>query len=71
MKILLTSSQDGGVGRHTLPPCTAIRRVTTNLETKTSQTCQKIKLCRSQTAKDLKRKYSSRRVGGAETGKQG
>ena len=28
-----TSNQDGGVGRHALPPCTTIRRITISLNT--------------------------------------
>ena len=31
---LQTASQDGGIGRHTVPPCTTKRRTTTNLKTK-------------------------------------
>ena len=30
----MPSSQDGGVGRHTVPPHTTKRRTTTNLKTK-------------------------------------
>ena len=37
-KIRRTSGQDGGVGRHTVPPCTTKR--TTNLKTKNNQNCQ-------------------------------
>ena len=37
---LRTSSQDGGIGRHTVPPRTT-KRKTTNLKTKTNQNCQK------------------------------
>ena len=67
-KILLrTSSQGGGVGRYTLPPCTTKRKTTTNLKTKNSQNCQKIKLYGSPTTKELK-KHSSRLVGGVGTG---
>ena len=65
--MLATSIQGGGVSRYTLPPCTNKRR-TTNLKTKNNQTCQKIKLYGSPTTKELKRKHSSRLVGGAETG---
>ena len=35
------SSQDGGIGRHALPPCTTIRRITTNLKQKTPRTARK------------------------------
>ena len=48
-KAVATSSQDGGVDGHTLPPCTTIRRITTNLKTKNTQDCQKIELCGSLT----------------------
>ena len=34
-----TSSQDGGVGRYTLPPHKTKRRTTTNLKTKNNQNC--------------------------------
>ena len=60
--------QDGDIGRHALPPHTTISRITTNLKTKTNQNCQKIELYGSPTAKDLKKKCSSRKVGRAETG---
>ena len=66
--LFLTSSQDGGVDRHTAPPCTTKRRTTTNLKTKNTQNCQKIELYGSPTARELKKKHSSRLVGGAETG---
>ena len=36
-----TSSQDKGIGRHALLPCTARRRTTTNLKTKTTRTSRK------------------------------
>ena len=63
--------QDGGVGRHTVSPCTNKRRTTTNLKTKNNQNCQKTKLCVSMPTKELKKKYSSRPVGGAEMGSRG
>ena len=65
----LTSGQDGGVGRYTVPPPTTKRRTRTNLKTKDNQNYQKIKLYGSLTTKELK-KYSSRLVGGVETGSQ-
>ena len=34
----MTSSQDGGLGRYTVPPCKTKRR-TTNLKTKNNQNC--------------------------------
>ena len=64
-----TSGQDGGVGRYTLPPRTTKRRTTTNLTTK-NKNCQKITPYRSPKTKKLKKKHSSRLVGGAETGSQ-
>ena len=67
----LTSGQDGGIGRCTLPPCTSKRRKTTNLKTKNNQNCQKIELCGTPTSKELKKKYSPRLVGEAETSSQG
>ena len=65
-----TSGQDGGIGRYTLPPHTTKRRAT-NLKTKNNQNCQKIQLYGSLTTKELKKKLSSRQVGGAETGSWG
>ena len=54
-----------------MPPRTTTRRTTTNLKTKNNQKCQKIKLHGSLTTKELKKKYSIKLVGGAETGSQG
>ena len=51
-----------------MPPHTTKRRTTTNLKTKNNQNCQKIKLYGSPTTKELKKKHSSRLVGGAEMG---
>ena len=51
-----------------MPPLTTKKRTTTNLKTKTKQNCQKTELYRSLTTKELKKKYSSRSVGGAVTG---
>ena len=48
-----------------MPPHTTKRRTTTNLKTKNNQNCQKIKLYGSLTNKELKKKHSSRPVGGA------
>ena len=61
-----TSGQDGGIGRYTLPPCTTKRRIKTNLKTKNNQNCQKIELYGSLTTKELKRKHSSKLVGGVQ-----
>ena len=57
---------NGDVGRYTLLPLTT-KRLTTNLKTKNNQNCQKIYLCGSPTAKELKKKHSSRPVGGVGT----
>ena len=62
--------QDGGIGGLILPPCTTIRRIPTNLKTKTNQNCQNIELYGSLTTKELKKKHSSRPVGGAEMSSQ-
>ena len=61
-------SQDGGIGRHTVPPHTTKRRTTTNLKTTNNQNLQKIELYGSPTTKELKKKHSPRPVGGAEMG---
>ena len=73
IKMLLyrTSHQDGGVDRYTLLPPTTKRRMTTNLKTKNNQTCQKIKQYGSLKTKELKKKHSSKLVGGAEKGSWG
>ena len=63
--------QDGGVGRNALLPHTIKRRITTNLKTKNNQNCQNIELYGNLTTKKLKKKHSTRLVGGAETGSQG
>ena len=62
------SCQDGGIGRYTLPPCKTKRKTTTNLKTKNNQNWQKMELCGSLTTKELKKKHSSRPVGGVEMG---
>ena len=63
--------QDRGMGRYTVSPCTTKRRATTNLKTKNNQNCQKIELYGSLTTRELKKKHSSRLVGGAEMGSRG
>ena len=50
-----------------MPPHTTKRRTTTNLKTKNNQNCQKTELYGSLTTKELKKKHSSRLVGGVET----
>ena len=64
----MTSGQDGGIGRDTVPPCATKRRTTTNLKTKTNQNCQKTEWHGSPTTKEIKKKHTFRLVGGAETG---
>ena len=54
-----------------MPPHTTKRSTTTNLKTKINQNCQKIKLYGSLTTKKLKKKHSTRLVGGADTGSLG
>ena len=71
IKTLWTSGQDGGIGTHTLPPRTTVRGIITNFKTKDDHKCQKTKLYGSLTTKDLKKKYSSRWIGGAELGSWG
>ena len=66
-----TSSQDGHVGRYTVPPCTTKRRTTTNLKTKNNWNWQKIKLYETLITKELKKKHSFRQVGRAERSSQG
>ena len=51
-----------------MPACTTKRRTTTNLKLKNHENCQKIELYGSLTTKDLKKKLSSRPVGGVEMG---
>ena len=65
-----TSGLGGSVGRYTVPPHRTKRR-TTNLKTKNNQNCQKIELYESLTTKELKKKHSSRPIGGAEMGSRG
>ena len=67
--IELTSGQDGGISRHTVPPHTTKRSTTTNLKAKNNQNCQKIELYGSPTTKDLKKKHLSRPVVGVQTGR--
>ena len=56
------------IGKYTVPPRTIKRRKTTNLKTKNNQNWQKIELYGSLTTKELKKKHSSRPVGGEEMG---
>ena len=52
-------------------PHTTKRRTTVNLKIKIRQNCQKIELYESLTTKELKKKHSSRLVGGEELGSLG
>ena len=52
---MLSSSQDGGIGRNPSLPHTTKRRITTNLKTINNQNCQKIKLHGTPTTKELKK----------------
>ena len=65
---MLNSGQDGGIGRNASLPHTTKRRITTNLKTVNNQNYQKIKLHGTLTTKELKKKHSSRLVGGVEMG---
>ena len=56
----------GGIDRYTLPPHTIKRRTTTNFRRKNNHNCQKTELYGSPTTKELKKKHSSRLVGGAK-----
>ena len=49
-----TSSQDGGVGKHGLPPCATSAKITINYKRAVTQNCQTIELYGSQTTKKLK-----------------
>ena len=53
-----------------MPPHTT-KRTTTNFKTKNNYNFQKIELYGSMTTKELKKKHSSRLVGGAEMGSWG
>ena len=59
----LETREDGGVGKHALPPCTTTEKITTRPQNNT-QNHQKIKLNGSPTTKDLKKPHSFRWVGG-------
>ena len=63
-----TYGQDGSVGGYTVPPWTTKKSTKTNLSTKNNQNWQEMELYGSLTTKDLKKKHSSRPVGGAGMG---
>ena len=54
--IVGSSGQDGGLGRNPSLPQTTKRRITTNLKSINNQKCQKIKLYKTLTTKELKKK---------------
>ena len=60
-----TSDQDGDIGRYTSPPHTN-KRDNNKFKNKNNQNCQKIELNGSLTTKELKKKHSSRLIGGME-----
>ena len=60
----LTSGQDGGVGRYALVPRTPKEGEQQTSKQKNDQNCQKIELYGNPTIKELKKKHSSRLVGG-------
>ena len=66
VKVYLTRTlgQDGGIGKHDLPPGTTTANLQLNYKTTITQNCQKIELYGSQTTKKLTKSHSSRRVGG-------
>ena len=64
-------NQDGGLGRHTVPPRTTKSKDNNNLKTKTNQNWQNIEPQGSLTTKEIMKKHSPRPVGGSKTGSQG
>ena len=52
-----TSSQDGGIGKHTLPPPATMGRIVTDFKTNNTQNHHKIELYGILTSKDLKRTH--------------
>ena len=65
-----TSGPDEGIGRHPASSHNQ-KKDNNNLKTKNNQNWQKSELYGSLTTKEIKKKHSSRLVGGAETGSQG
>ena len=65
-----TSSQGGGIGRY-FASLYNQEKDNNKFKNKHNQNCQKIELYRSPTTKELKKKHSSRLIGGADTGSQG
>ena len=62
----LASGQDGGVGRHTVCLLAQPKEGQQQFKLKNNQNWQKIELYASPTTKEIKKKHSSRPVGGAE-----
>ena len=54
-----------------MPPCTTIRRITTNFKTKNTQNCQKIKLHGSLTTKYVKKPSSPQASSSGRDGEPG
>ena len=60
-------SQDGGIGKHSLPPHTTTAKITTKQKTTITQNHQKTELYRNLKTKELKKSHAFRQGGGAET----
>ena len=68
----MTSGQDGSVGTYILSSHTTKRRTTTNFKTKTTRTANELYGSLTPTSTtELKKKHSSRLVGGVQMGTQG
>ena len=65
---LLTSGQDGGIGKCSLPPSTTTANLQLNYRTNVTHNCQKIELYGCLTTKELKKPHLSREVGEAGGG---
>ena len=63
MKLNWDSRQDGGIGKHALPPCTTIAKITTGLQNKYHPDLSE-KWAVGKSDKDLKGPHSSKWVGG-------
>ena len=58
--------QDGGIDKHSSPPCTNTTKLQLNYRTIITQNCQKIELYGSGTTKELKKPHSPRWIGGGK-----
>ena len=65
-----TFSQDRGISRYTVPPCTTKRRTTTNFKTKHSQNIQKIQLYGSLGVKEEIFIQTGKRAGDGQSGQR-